>query len=59
MLVMNLFGEFDHKEASEQAEPEYPDEVLESAWNPVLLEVHSSIISEKKTDESAPQSKKD
>lgn len=59
MLVMNLFGEYDHNVESAQDEPEYPDEVLESAWNPVLVEIHSRIISENKTDESAPRSEKD
>jgi hypothetical protein len=52
MLVMNLFGEYDHEEESVQDEPEYPDEVLESEWNPVLEEVHSRIVSEKKAEDS-------
>jgi hypothetical protein len=52
MLVMNLFGEYDHEEESVQDEPEYPDEVLESQWNPVLEEVHSRIVSNKKSEES-------
>lgn len=52
MLVMNLFGEYSHVEESVQDEPEYPDEVLESEWNPVLEEVHSRIISDKKESDS-------
>ncbi len=52
MLVMNLFGEYDKDEKSVRDEPEYPDEVLESEWNPVLQEVHSRIVSEKKAEDS-------
>jgi hypothetical protein len=52
MLVMNLFGEYDYGEEFLQDEPEYPDEVLEAEWNPVLEEVHSRIVSEKKVEDS-------
>ncbi len=52
MLVMNLFGEYNHEAEPEQDEPEYPDEVLESEWNPVLEEIHSRIISDKKGSDS-------
>jgi hypothetical protein len=59
MLVTNLFSEGKDKEETGQDEPEYPDEVLESGWIPVLTEVHSRIISEEKSNDSASKSKED
>jgi hypothetical protein len=59
MLVMNLFSDYDNKDEPVEEEPEYPDEVLESEWNPALIEVHSRIISEKKSDKSKTPSEQD
>jgi hypothetical protein len=59
MLVVNFFGENDSKDKPEKEEPEYPDEVLESEWNPALIEVHSRIISDKSSDSSEAPSDKD
>jgi hypothetical protein len=56
---MNLFSDYDNKDEPVEEEPEYPDEVLESEWNPTLIEVHSRIISEKKSDKSKTPSEQD
>ena len=46
MLVMNLFNDQVEEEDLTSDEPEYPDEVLESEWNPVLAEIQSTICSD-------------
>jgi hypothetical protein len=55
MLVMTLFNEADSNETPLSGEFEYPDEVLDSEWNPVLDELHSKIISERKKEDAVPQ----
>ncbi|MCU7845875.1 MAG: hypothetical protein KZQ93_18740 [Candidatus Thiodiazotropha sp. (ex Monitilora ramsayi)] len=55
MLVMNLFNDQVVEEDLASDEPEYPDEVLESEWNPVLAEIQSTISS----DNDGADTKKD
>jgi hypothetical protein len=54
MFVINLFDEIKEEEAL-SVEPEYPDEVLESGWNPILAEAHPKKISEEQLSDSEPE----
>jgi hypothetical protein len=52
MLVMNLFGDRAIDEDRELEEAEYPVEVLESEWNPVLKEIRSKLVRQDDEDSS-------
>jgi hypothetical protein len=52
MLVMNPFVEHNKEETFAQDEPDYPVEVLESEWNPVLAEIHASLAMQKQDADS-------
>jgi hypothetical protein len=52
MLVMNLFGDRAIDENRELEEAEYPVEVLESEWNPVLKEIRSKLVRQDDEDSS-------
>ena len=40
MLILDLASSLDSEEETDQLD-NYPEEVLESEWNPVLAEIHS------------------
>ncbi|MCU7853942.1 MAG: hypothetical protein KZQ80_17220 [Candidatus Thiodiazotropha sp. (ex Monitilora ramsayi)] len=43
MLMLNIFDDESFDDDIEPESAQYPVEVLESEWNPVLSEIHSSL----------------
>ncbi|MCU7810943.1 MAG: hypothetical protein KZQ77_06865 [Candidatus Thiodiazotropha sp. (ex Notomyrtea botanica)] len=43
MLMLNIFNDDSFDDDVESEPARYPVEVLESEWNPVLNEIHSSL----------------
>ncbi|MCU7933180.1 MAG: hypothetical protein KZQ90_20490 [Candidatus Thiodiazotropha sp. (ex Codakia rugifera)] len=53
MLMFNLFTEHQFDKEVDLEPALYPDEVLESEWNPVLDEIHSTLhLNDTSSDET-------